>query len=153
MNVEKRWSGDGVKGAYVSGLFRGRGRAVGTIEADAVVALEPLTWGSGVHRVKGRNFHIHPDLYLFHFGMVDYESSREKVDDRSLNEAGWTGHLKRRSALFDIITGSEALEGDDFFAEARRRQSLRRPLYALNKPGMLKEKPVIKIPGRFRSIV
>jgi len=119
----------------------------------AVVATRPITWGSGFHRIKGRNFHIDPDLYLFHFGMVDYNTSMEKLNDQSLLKEGWKRHLKRRYELFDLIQNSTAIEGDDFFKQARRRQSLFRPLYALNKPGMLREKPVIKIPERFRKIV
>jgi len=118
-----------------------------------VVAMSPLTWGSGFHRVKGRNFRIDPQLYLFHFGVVDYKRYMQKKKDQKLLDAGWEGHLERRHGLFDLILKSEALEGDDFLKKARRRQSLFRPIYALNKPGMLKEKPVIKIPERFRSIV
>lgn len=119
----------------------------------AVVARRPLTWGSGFHRVKGRNFHIDPNLYLFHFGMVDFERSNERADNESLLNAGWEGHLERRHEIYDLIINSTAIEGDDFFRKARKRQSLFRPLYAINKPGTLKEKPVIRIPERFRSIV
>jgi hypothetical protein len=119
----------------------------------AVVAARPLTWGSGFHRVKGRNFHIDPALYLFHFGMVDYDSCMEKSGGGSLPGPGWQGHLERRYELFDIISRADAIDGDEFFEKARRRQSLFRPIYALNKPGMLKEKPVIRIPERFRTLV
>lgn len=119
----------------------------------AVVATKPLTWGSGFHRVKGRNFHIDPNLYLFHFGMVDYERSNERTGNESLLSAGWEGHLGRRHEIYDLILNSTAIEGDNFFKKARKRQSLLRPFYAINKPGTLKEKPVIRIPERFRSIV
>ena len=119
----------------------------------SVVANRPLTWGSGFHRVKGHNFHIDPNLYVFHFGVVDYNRYKEKRADQSLLNEGWKGHLKRRHGLFDLILNSEALEGDGFFRTARRRQSLYRPLHAWNKPGKLKEKPVIKIPERFRTII
>ena len=119
----------------------------------AVVATRPLTWGSGFHRVKGRNFRIDPKLFLFHFGMVDYERSGGKVADQSLQEAGWKGHFDRRLQLFELILKKDAVEGDNFFASARRRQKLFRPIYALNKPGMLLEKPIIKIPERFKSIL
>ncbi|TFH38644.1 MAG: glycosyltransferase family 2 protein [Bacteroidia bacterium] len=119
----------------------------------AVVATRPLTWGSGFHRVKGKNFHIDPNLYLFHFGMVDYNNSRSKIDDQSLQKAGWQRHFDRRFELFDLILKNNSIEGDDFFTRARRRQSLYRPLFALNKPGMLNEKPIIRIPERFRSVV
>jgi hypothetical protein len=119
----------------------------------AVVATRPLKWGSGFHRVKGKNFHIDPNLYLFHFGMVDYKESAGKIEDKSLLSAGWKGHLSRRYELFDLILKNDSVDGDDFFKQARRRQSLFRPIYALNKPGMLREKPIIRIPERFRSII
>ncbi len=119
----------------------------------AVVAFRPLRWGSGFHRVRYRNFHIDPNLFLFHFGMVDYDISKKKMEDPSLLNAGWGGHLDRRYELFDLITKKSAIDGDAFFAQARRRENLFRPLFALNKPGMLPEKPVIRIPERFRGIV
>ena len=119
----------------------------------AVVATRPLRWGSGFHRVRHRNFHIDPNLFLFHFGMVDYGISQKKMEDQSLLNAGWRGHLDRRYELFDLVTKKTPVDGDAFFKQARRRESLFRPLFALNKPGMLPEKPVIRIPERFRSIV
>jgi len=118
-----------------------------------VVATTPLTWGSGFHRVKGRNFRIDPNLFLFHFGMVDYNRAEEKIMDQSLKKAGWSGHLDRRYFLFDLILKNEAIDGDDFFNKARRREKRFRPFFAWNKPGMLSEKPVIKIPERFSSVV
>jgi hypothetical protein len=119
----------------------------------AVVASRPIEWGSGFHRVRGRNLHIDPNLYLFHFGMVDYGKSTEKIDDQSLLKAGWKGHFDRRLEIFDLITRKTPIDGDKFFKRARFRQNLFRPIYAWNKPGMLKEKPIIRIPHRFRSIV
>ncbi len=119
----------------------------------AVVAAKPLTWGSGFHRVKGKNFHIDPNLYLFHFGMVDFDISRAKIGDQSLLSAGWQGHLGRRYELFDLIMYTSAIDDESFLKRARMRQSFFRPLYAINKPGMLREKPVIKIPERFRSVL
>lgn len=118
-----------------------------------VVATRPVNWGSGFHRVRGRNFHIDPNLYLFHFGMVDYEISKAKKDDRALLDAGWSGHFDRRHMIYDIIMKNKAVDGDDFFMTARRRESLFRSFFAWNKPGMLSERPVIKIPERFRSVV
>ncbi len=119
----------------------------------AVVANRPLRWGAGFHRVRFRNFHIDPNLFLFHFGMVDYDISKRKMEDQLLLSAGWRGHLDRRYELFDLITKKNPVDGDAFFKQARRRESILRPLFALNKPGMLPEKPVIRIPERFRSIV
>ena len=119
----------------------------------AIVATRPLVWGSGFHRVKGKNFTIDPNLYLFHFGMVDYEMCRKKIEKSELNKSGWSGHFNRRFALFNLILMKKAIPGDEFFPTARRRQSLFRPIFAMNKPGMLREKPVIKIPDRFKNII
>lgn len=118
-----------------------------------VVAFRPLTWGSGFHRVKGRNFHIDPNLFLLHFGMVDHELCKKRIGDSELISSGWEGHFKRRFRLFELIKNRKVKNGDRFFPIARWRQSLFRPIYALNKPGMLWEKPVISIPERFRTIV
>ena len=118
-----------------------------------VVATAPITWGSGFHRVRGKNFRIDPNLFLFHFGMVDYTRAIEKTNDKSLKDAGWSGHLDRRYLLFDLILKNKAIDGDEFFEKARWRENLIRPVFALNKPGMLHEKPIIKIPERFRSVV
>ena len=118
-----------------------------------VVAFKPVTWGSGMHRIKGRNFHIDPNLFLFHFGMVDYELSTGKTSDKDRLDTGWSKHLSRREALFRIIAESSPIAGDEYFEEARKRQTTRRPLYALNKPGMIPGNPVVEIPERFRGIV
>ncbi len=119
----------------------------------AIVAHKPVTWGSGYHRVKGHNFHIDPNLYLFHFGMVDYAQCQRKTGNQELLKKGWSGHLDRRFQLFDLILSKDAVDGDPFFPKARRRQSLFRPVFALNKPGMLCENPIVKIPERFRDVV
>lgn len=118
-----------------------------------VIITRPLTWGSGMHRVKGRNFRIDPQLYLFHFGMVDQTLSADTLADADRLAGGWAGHLARREQLFEIIANAEPRDGDSYFPTARRLQSLLRPLYALNKPGTLPGKPVITIPERFRSLV
>lgn len=119
----------------------------------AIVATRPVRWGSGFHRVVNKNFHIDPELFLFHFGMVDFQIARLKMEDQSLLSAGWQGHLDRRYELFELIRKKTPIEGDSFFSQARRRESLFRPIFALNKPGMLIEKPVIRIPERFRDVV
>ncbi len=119
----------------------------------AIVATRPITWGSGYHRVKGKNFTIDPTLYLFHFGMVDINMCKQKIEKSELNKSGWSGHFNRRFQLFSLIEKQKAIPGDEFFAKARKRQSLYRPFFALNKPGMLREKPIIQIPERFKNII
>lgn len=118
-----------------------------------VVANRPLRWGSGFHRVKGKNFTIDPNLYLFHFGMVDFARSTSKTEDASRIAQGWQAHLERRNELFDLISKCTAIHGDKFFDVARKRQSLYRPIFAWNKPGTLREKPIIVVPERFKQIV
>ncbi|PKP34691.1 MAG: hypothetical protein CVT98_10630 [Bacteroidetes bacterium HGW-Bacteroidetes-15] len=118
-----------------------------------VVALKPIRWGSGYHRIKGKNFRIDPNLFLFHFGMVDFNRTKLKMGDDSLLKVGWEGHLGRRYQLFNLIMNNTPIVGDAFFRKARIRQSIFRPIYAINKPGMLKEKPIVKIPERFKSIL
>lgn len=117
------------------------------------ITTRPLTWGSGMHRIKGRNFHIDENLYLFHFGMVDYALSTGKTMDRDRLATGWQGHLSRREKLFQIITDACPVEGDQYFAQARRYQTWHRPIYAWNKPGMIPGDPVVRIPDRFRAIL
>ena len=53
-----------------------------------IVAFKPLTWGSGFHRVKGKNYTIDNYLYLFHFGLVDYLFTSSKAIDKEIKEAG-----------------------------------------------------------------
>ncbi|MGB0777422.1 MAG: glycosyltransferase family 2 protein [Flavobacteriaceae bacterium] len=118
-----------------------------------VVALKPIQWGSGFHRVKGKNFHIDQNLFLFHFGMVDFERSTGKTKDQSRIDQGWTNHLDRRFELFKIISEGIPTDGDEVFDKYRIIQNWKRPLYAWNKPGTLSNVSLIKIPQRFHSIV
>lgn len=117
------------------------------------IATRPATWGSGMHRVKGRNFRIDPNLFLFHFGMVDFTRATGKTADPDRLATGWEGHLARREKLFSIITNATPQDGDAYFPVARKRQTWVRPLWALNKPGMIPGDPVIRIPERFRGLV
>ncbi|NRP14116.1 hypothetical protein XMM379_000271 [Aliiroseovarius sp. xm-m-379] len=118
-----------------------------------ITTFRPVTWGSGMHRIKGHGFRIDPNLFTFHFGMVDYERSTGKTLDKDRLATGWGGHLERREALFKIITEARAHDGDTYFPTARQRQRRERAPYALNKPGMLKDEPVVTIPDRFRGLI
>lgn len=117
------------------------------------ITTQPLVWGSGMHRIKGRNFRIDPHLFLFHFGMVDYALSTGKTLDGDRLATGWHQHLSRRERLFEIITDATPLDGDSYFPKARRYQTFHRPLYAWNKPAMIPGNPVVRIPDRFETSV
>ncbi len=101
------------------------------------IIMKPVKWG-GLHRIKGRNFKIDQNLYLFHFGMVDQKQSELRKNDPNLVESGWTNHMKRRQNLLDLIANATPLDGDTYFSIARNLQQSRRPIYALNKPKMIK---------------
>jgi len=103
--------------------------------------------------VKWKNFRIDPNLFLFHFGMMDYDLATEKTNDDSRLNEGWSGHLNRRKNLFNLIENSPSINGDEFFARARRNQTLFRKFYAPNKPGILIGNTIVKVPKRFQKLV
>lgn len=112
-----------------------------------------VNWGAGHHRIKGRNFHIDPNLFMFHFGSVDLKFSAERNGDRDATSVGWTAHIARRYALFDLMKRAVPREGDSYFPQARRSLTWRRPWYSWNKPKMIAGDPVVIIPDRFRDIL
>ncbi len=118
-----------------------------------IIACKPLNWGSGYHRVKWKNYNIDKNLYLFHFGMVDYKRSTGKTEDKSRIEQGWTKHLDRRFKIFDDIRSNKAIPGDDIIKSTRSKFQWLRTPYAWNKPKQSKPEVVIQIPERFREIV
>lgn len=115
-------------------------------------SFRPIIWGSGMHRVKGRNYHIDDNLYHFHFGMIDSALGEAKGDKGRL-ASGWGGHLKRRKRQFARILAGEPVEGDLVFEEARRVLTRRRQIFALNKPRELKDPRPVLIPERFRDMI
>ncbi len=118
-----------------------------------VLAFKPVTWGAGQHRVKGRNYHIDPDLYLLHFGLVDYETAMGRANDPKLLAAGWGPHAKRREALFRKVEQAQAVAGDTVFDTARQRLTWSRRILAWNKPARWRDAPVVVLPERFRALV
>jgi hypothetical protein len=117
-----------------------------------VVMLEPAKWGSGCHRIEGHGFYIDPNLFLFHLGYCDLALLNARRNDTSRIKAGWERHLEKRAKTIAYCTRSEAKDGDLCFARARRLQSTFRPIYALNKPGSIGSKTVIRIPERFKRL-
>lgn len=114
---------------------------------------KPLRWGSGYHRVKGHNFRIDPNLFMFHFGSVDRSVSSARLSDKDRIEQGWTAHQIRREKMFEDVMQLKPLDGDERFASARRSMTWIRPVFAINKPGPLRANELILIPARFRGLV
>lgn len=121
----------------------------------ASILAKPLRWGSGFHRVKGHNYHIAPDLYLVHTGYCDLEMIAQRMGDSSRVDESWEAHLGRRARTIAITTdATKPIDGDTYFAKARKIQTLLRPLFALNKPLMPTFLPrVVRLPERFTEIV
>ena len=118
-----------------------------------VVSLKPLRWGSGFHRIKGKNFTLDPNLYLFHFGLVDLKHIQQKTEESELLTSGWKGHYDRRLKLYHALEHQPVQEADSFFEKARNYFTKKRKWYAWNKPAPLKDPSVIKIPKRFQTLV
>lgn len=119
----------------------------------ASVMFKPGVWGSGFHRMKGRNFHIASGLYLFHFGCVDLERIKAKMSDKILSESGWQRHLNKRTRTITRISKARKIHDWKATEKARRCQSLIRPPYAWNKPAMFELVIIVEIPERLRSII
>lgn len=119
----------------------------------ANVIARPVRWGSGFHRVKGHNFHIAKGLYLFHFGYFDLGRIEARFADPSRRADGWTKHLAKRSKTIRLCSERKAHKWECAVPVARIVQTLFRPPYALNKPSMLEQVVIVRIPERFGKIV
>ncbi len=113
-----------------------------------VVINRPVQWGSGFHSIRNHNFHIDNNLYLLHFGAVDMNMLLSKAANRG---ADWVNHLRRRGNGTINLVSRSTPRGETHIKIARIMQRIFRPIYALDKPGMLGIKWVVKIPSRFRK--
>ncbi len=113
---------------------------------------KPVRWGSGFHRINGRNFHIDQNLYLLHFGNADYNALKARFDDRDFINTGRIRHLKKRIRVIEDVTNKQAVDGDKVFARARTIQTFCRQVYSWNKPCMLGMRWIVRIPERFRGL-
>jgi hypothetical protein len=118
-----------------------------------VVVSERVHWGAGFHRVKGRNYRIDKNLYLFHFGSVDEGIYKAKFNDQERINEGWTKHMNQRYRTIRLVTIKKALDGDKFLPVARFLQTLIRHPFMCTRPYMYFWKMIIRIPERFSSIV
>lgn len=126
---------------------------LGTRYTKPSIVAKPLVWGSGFHRIKGHNFHIAKDLFLFHFGYFDLRRIQDRCQDQDRLDQGWGKHIQKRSRTIRLVTEKKALDFDRWTRFARRCQTVCRPPYAWNKPGMLELKLIVRIPERFRDLV
>ena len=113
-----------------------------------VVINRPVRWGSGFHRIKGHNFHIDKNLYLFHFGAVDMDMLISKAANRGPD---WINHLKRRGNGTINDVSNRPAYGEKWLKIARFIQTYIRAPYAINKPNMMGLKRIVKIPERFKD--
>ncbi len=118
-----------------------------------VVLGRPLRWGSGFHRIKGHNFHMDPNLYLFHFGGFDKAYLEAKYTDQERMQAGWEAHIARRLKTSQIITQKKAYTAHAIIRRARAMQTWLRQPFAWNKPSMMGLKYVVSIPESFKHIL
>ncbi len=113
-----------------------------------VVKTTSHPWGSGFHSVRGKNFHIDKNLYLLHFGAIDLKMLERKAAARGTD---WLNHLRRRgNGTINTISKSK-IYNEKWMHRARIMQTIFRPIYALDKPGMLGLKRVVKLPNRFKK--
>ena len=117
------------------------------------IIAKPVRWGRGFHRVRGHNFHICPDLYLFHFGCIDMKRMRERFMNPDRIGGTSTRHFKKRTRTISLVTNIEARDFDKWTKTARKMQTWIRPIYSWNKPAMLGRTIVVEIPERFRHIL
>ena len=126
---------------------------IGTRYTKPSIVAKPCIWGSGFHRIKGHNFHICKDLFLFHFGYFDKKRLEERFSDKDRLSQGWGKHMKKRSRTIRYATNLPALDFDRWTTFARICQTCIRPPYALNKPAMFELRIVVRIPDRFKDLV
>ena len=126
---------------------------IGTRYTKPSIIAKPCRWGSGFHRVKGHNFHIAQDLYLFHFGYADKKILEDRLGDKDRVAQGWEKHIYKRSRTIRYATEKKARNFDKYTRFARICQTWCRPPYALNKPAMFELRIVVKIPERFSNVL
>ena len=117
------------------------------------VIARPVRWGSGFHRIKGHNFRIDKNLFLFHFGSVDLKMIEDRMGNMDLVSTGRLKHIQKRAKTIFLITSAESKEWDKTTRRVRRIHQYMRPIWAINKPWNTLRKFVVRIPERFSKIV
>ena len=126
---------------------------VSTRYTKPVVIAQPLTWGSGFHRIKGENFHIAEHLYLIHLGGFDENMLMARFSDKDRMNSGWEKHIRKRRKTIIEVTERKAVDLDKVSKKLRWFQTFCRKPYAWNKPSMAWWKVVVRLPERFKNIL
>lgn len=116
-----------------------------------VVKAKPEVWGAGFHRVKGCNYHIDKNLYLFHFGSVDKNMLMSKLSDKEKSAEGWGKHLNQRLRTINLLTTNKIHTNERFLWIARTLQTITRHPFMWTRPYMYYWKMLVRIPERFNS--
>lgn len=117
------------------------------------VISRPVRWGSGFHRVKGHDFRIDKNLFLFHFGSIDLKMIEERMGNKDLVATGRLKHIKKRARTIFLITEAKARRWEPTVRLLRLIHQWVRPIWALNKPWNTVRKYVVAIPDRFSKII
>lgn len=117
------------------------------------VIAQPVRWGSGFHRVKGHNYHIDKNLFIFHFGSIDLEMIKERIGNADLASTGRIGHIKKRAKTIYVVTEVKARDWEKTVRGMRYVQQCLRQPFAWNKPWNTITKVVVRIPERFKNII
>ena len=117
------------------------------------VISSPVTWGSGFHRIKGHNFHIDPNLFLFHTGSIDLKMIEDRMSDNYLISTGRLKHIQKRAKTIYVVSKAKIREWDRTVKLVRWVQQHLRPVNSWNKPWNPVTKVVVRIPDRFVGIL
>jgi hypothetical protein len=117
------------------------------------VISSPVMWGSGFHRIKGHDFHIDPNLYLFHTGSIDLKMIEDRMKDNDLLSTGRLKHIQKRARTIYVVSKAKIREWDRTVKCVRWIQQHIRPLNAWNKPWNPIVKYVVRVPDRFVGIL
>jgi hypothetical protein len=117
------------------------------------VISSPVTWGSGFHRIKGHNFHIDPNLFLFHTGSIDLKMIEDRMSDNDLISTGRLKHIQKRAKTIYVVSKAKIREWDRTVKVVRWVQQHLRPVNSWNKPWNPVTKVVVRIPDRFVGIL
>lgn len=134
-------------------LSQRRYAQIGTRYTKASIVNRPCDWGSGFHRVKGKNFHIVEGLYLMHFGYSDLRIIEERFKDTDRLSQGWGKHINKRKRVIKLVNFLPIRKFDAVVKWARLIESVVRPPYAWNKPGLLGLKIIVELPERFKTLL